>query len=215
MSSPDYTDIVRFTEAMLREHGDNYLGVGWTKDKKYAHLRYRIMLDVIRPAGRGPVQLLDFGCGASHLYEYIVVQGISGIDYSGLDLSASFLDLSRKKHPHITYYQADLMDSRVVIPTFDYIVMNGIFTYKGTLSHDAMLEYWCTLIQRVFRFARVGLAFNVTSKYVDWEREDLFHLPLEAMASLVTQHLSRNIVIRHDYGLYEYTVYVYREPVLA
>jgi hypothetical protein len=78
-----------------------------------------------------------------------------------------------------------------------------------------MLEYWCTLIQRVFRFARVGLAFNVTSKYVDWEREDLFHLPLEAMASLVTQHLSRNIVIRHDYGLYEYTVYVYREPVLA
>jgi hypothetical protein len=30
------------------------------------------------------------------------------------------------------------------------------------------------------------------------------------MASFVAERLSRDFVIRHDYGLYEYTTYVYR-----
>ncbi len=52
------------------------------------------------------------------------------------------------------------------------------------------------------------------SKQVDWERDDLFHLPLDQMADFVCGNLSRNFVIRNDYGLYEYTTYVYREPAL-
>lgn len=214
MSSIDYMSIVRMHEVLLDKHGDNYLGVGWTKGKQYADLRYKIMLGVIRPAPNVPVQLLDFGCGASHLYEYIVSTGIPGIQYSGLDLSPKYVSLSRSKHPHITYYQSDLMNPDVTIPFFDYIIINGVFTGKGSLSHSDMFEYWQTLVPRVFHFARVGIAFNVMSKYVEWERDDLFYLPLDVVASTVNGKLSRHFVIRHDYVLYEYTVYVYKEPVL-
>jgi hypothetical protein len=48
------------------------------------------------------------------------------------------------------------------------------------------------------------------SKHVDWEREDLFHLPFDRLTSFLTNRLSRHFVIRHDYGLYEYTTYVYK-----
>ena len=48
------------------------------------------------------------------------------------------------------------------------------------------------------------------SKHVDWERDDLFHLPFDDLARWLVASVSRNIVIRADYGLYEYTVYVYR-----
>jgi hypothetical protein len=48
------------------------------------------------------------------------------------------------------------------------------------------------------------------SKQVEWERDDLFHLPFDVMASFLAERLSRRFVIRHDYGLYEYTTYVYR-----
>jgi hypothetical protein len=212
MSGNSYDGIVRYAESMLDKHGDNYLGVGWTKDPRHAALRYRIMLDMIRPTS-APVELLDFGCGASHLYEYIVSHGIPNLRYSGLDLSPKFLALSRRKHPEVTYFERDLMDAGVTIPTFDYIVMNGLFTYKGALSQDAMLDYWRTLVERAFGFARVGLAFNAMTKYLDWERDDLFHLPIDTMASLVTEKLSRHFTIRHDYGLFEYTVYVYREAI--
>jgi SAM-dependent methyltransferase len=212
MGSADSAINVRYCEAMLEEHGDNYLGVGWTKDARYAALRYQIMLDMIRPTNV-PVELLDFGCGTSHLYEYIVSRSIRNINYSGLDLSSKMLEVSRRKHPGVTYYQEDVMDSRVTLPTFDYAVVNGIFTYKGPLSQERMLDYWQALVQRVFGLVRIGLAFNAMSKYVEWERDDLFHLPLETMASLVSQKLSRQFTVRHDYGLHEYTVYVYREPV--
>jgi hypothetical protein len=38
----------------------------------------------------------------------------------------------------------------------------------------------------------------------------LFHLPFDTLASFLTSELTRNFVFRNDYGLYEYTAYVYR-----
>ena len=69
------------------------------------------------------------------------------------------------------------------------------------------------MLKKVFPLAKRGIAFNVMSKQVDWERNDLFHLSLDEMSSFVTKHLSRHFVVRNDYGLYEYTVYLYHEPV--
>jgi hypothetical protein len=62
----------------------------------------------------------------------------------------------------------------------------------------------------IFPFVGKGLAFNVMSKHVDWERDDLFHLPLDVLADFLTKNLTRNYIIRNDYGRYAYTVYVYR-----
>jgi hypothetical protein len=46
---------------------------------------------------------------------------------------------------------------------------------------------------------------------VDWERDDLFHLPFHTMADFVRGELSHHFLFRQDYGLHEYTTYVYRE----
>ena len=75
-----------------------------------------------------------------------------------------------------------------------------------------MAAYALDLLAACFDAARVGIAFNVMSKRVDWEREDLFHWGFDEMAEAIAGRLSRHIRIRADYGLYEYTVYVYREP---
>ena len=45
-------------------------------------------------------------------------------------------------------------------------------------------------------------------------RDDLFHLPLDLLAEFLDTLLSRHFVIRNDYGLYEYTVYVYHDCIL-
>lgn len=214
MNDKPYLSIVRDVEAFLERHGDSYLGVGWTKRPEYAALRYRIMLEVIRPGSARPVSLLDFGCGAAHLLEYIKAEGLQGIDYSGLDLSNRFLALSRGKHPGVDFHQVDLLDPAATLPSFDYVVMNGIFTYRGGLDHEAMWRYCQALLLRVAKVARVGFAFNVMTKYLDWERDDLFHLPLDTMARFVADNISRAFTVRHDYGLYEYTVYVYHRALV-
>jgi hypothetical protein len=104
-----------------------------------------------------------------------------------------------------------LRDGSAALPMFDYVIMNGVINLKVSASFDRMLAYWKALVGAVYPNARIGPAFNVMSKQVDWERDDLFHLPFDMLADFLTREINRHFVIRHDYGLYEYTVYVYRE----
>ena len=210
-SANQYRRLVDAAEGWLAEHGDDYRGAGWTKSQTNTDTRHRVMLEIADPSPRQPVELLDLGCGTSQFYEYIIRQGRAGeVRYSGLDLSSVLLERARSKFPHITYYHVDLLEGPDTLPSFDYVVINGIFTFKDGLSHAAMLDFWRVFIERAFVHARRGLAFNAMSTEVEWQRDDLFHLPFDVMASFVAERLSRNFVIRHDYGLYEYTTYVYR-----
>jgi SAM-dependent methyltransferase len=211
--SKKYIEIVEHYESCLAMHGDSHLGVDWPKAQD-AETRYRVMLELI-PAPRHSqarvtnVKLLDFGCGASHLYEHIVTKGVTGIEYVGLDLSPKFVELSRKKFPQNHYICADILEEPDAVPASDYIVMNGVFNEKRELTFDEMLSYLERMLSAVFAKAERGIAFNVMSKHVEWEREDLFHLPFDTLARILIRSLTRNFVIRNDYGLYEYTTYVY------
>ena len=74
-----------------------------------------------------------------------------------------------------------------------------------------MKEYYEALVEKLYSICSYGIAFNVMSKDVDWEREDLFHLPLNDLSDFLTKKIGRNFVVRYDYGLYEYSVYVYKD----
>ena len=92
--------------------------------------------------------------------------------------------------------------------------MNGVFTEKQDLSFSEMFEYLQDVVRTVFTKARVGIAFNVMSKHVDWERPDLFHVPFDVLRSFLVKNVSRHFVFRQDYGLFEYTTYVYRSRMV-
>ena len=116
------------------------------------------------------------------------------------------------KFPGTHFIQMDVLEEGEAPGYFDYIIMNGVFTEKQQLSFDEMWNYVQAMLVKIFPFAGKGLAFNVMSKHVDWERKDLFHLPMDLLASFLAKRISRNFVFRNDYGLYEYTCYVYKEP---
>lgn len=205
-----YIDIVTHYERCFAKHGDTHLGVDWPK-KEHVDLRYRIMLEVIKGADAEKITLLDFGCGASHLYDYIKRKKLSNVNYSGLDLSAQFIKLCKQKYPNNIYYCTDILANDADIPNFDYIILNGVFTEKQNLSYEDMFTYCKQMLTALFQKTNKGMAFNFMSKAVDWERDDLFHLSTDLLIDFLTKNLSRHFVIRNDYGLYEYTVYLYRK----
>lgn len=161
-----------------------------------------------------PVSLLDFGCGSSHLYGYMREQKVKNIRYSGLDIAERFLSLAKKKFPKNRYYHLDILKQPIPhnFPKFDYVVMNGVFTVKANLKHPEMLAHFKKMVKKVFPLCRKGIAFNVMSKHVDWERDDLFHLQFDDCAKFLRKEVSPHFVFRNDYGLYEYTVYVFKKP---
>jgi SAM-dependent methyltransferase len=211
MNPKQYLEIIAHLETCLDQFGDTPQGVDWPKAED-VDTRHRVMLGVVQPGLQARTSILDFGCGLSHFYDFLQRNKIDWVDYTGLDISEKYIARSREKYPHNPYYCVDILEDAGKLPQFDYVVMNGVFTEKVTLSHEAMFDYFQRLVKRVFELARLGIAFNVMSKQVDWEREDLFHLPLDDLAWFLKRELTRYFVIRSDYGLYEYTVYVYRQP---
>lgn len=209
-SQPPHAGIVAHYEACLARHGDTHRGVDWPSAEDAA-VRYRVMLDVVREPPQTRVSLLDFGCGAAHLLDHLRTGGIDHIDYIGLDLSEAFVALCRSKYPDVRFLRHDVLDGAGALPDVDYAVMNGVFTERVDLSQAAMTEYMMAVLRALWPRVRHGMAFNVMSAHVDWQRDDLFHLGFDTLAALLTREFGRHFVLRNDYGLYEYTAYVYRE----
>ena len=199
-----YKDIVDHYENCYKQHGDSHLGVDWP-DKADADTRYRIMTEGVEYCGGDSI--LDFGCGLAHYYEYLVKQD-KNYYYEGLELSKPMFNRCIQKHPLTTFYNTDIVQEQWTLPKLDCAVMNGVFTEKLTLSHDEMFEYMTNLVSLVFNNVNKGIMFNVMSKQVDYERDDLFHLSVDKLSWFIKDQLSRKFVIRHDYDLWDYTVYI-------
>lgn len=205
-----YQEIVKHYEDCFSKHGDSPAGVDWPNLNDLLK-RYEVMLGLIRETNE-QINLLDFGCGTAMLKTYADNSYHKNqILYSGLDIGKSFAEFSRKKFPETPIYHLDILKESDALPDFDYTVMNGVFTEKRSLSYDEMFSYMCDVLRIVFAKSKKGIAFNVMSKAVDWERDDLFHVPADQLIGFMTKELSRHFVIRNDYGLYEYTVYLYHQ----
>jgi hypothetical protein len=204
-----YLEIVEHYESCLEQHGDSHLGVDWPRESDI-NTRFNVMLDVVGDDPSEKISLLDFGCGLSHLLDYIQTKNLSKIQYSGLDLSSKFTDFSKEKHLNNTFYYIDILTDSMKLPEFDYIIMNGVFTQKRDLTFEEMFDYFKKLISAVSEKAKKGIAFNVMSKQVDWEKDGSFHLSFDLLADFLTQQISKDFTFRHNYGLYEYTTYVYK-----
>ena len=131
------------------------------------------------------------------------------IVYSGLDINEKFYDHCIKKYPEVNFFLKDI-NINDEIPNFDYIVCNGTFTEKRDLSYEEMFDFMSNTLKTLWSKTNKGIAFNVMSKLVDWERDDLFHVSMDEIGLFLKNNLSKNFVIRNDYKLYEYTIYVYK-----
>ncbi len=206
-----YLKIAKHYEKCFQLHGDNHKGMDWPIADDVPK-RYELMLQLIKESST-TIDLLDFGCGTAHMLDYLQQRASSNtnIRYAGADISAKFIEIAKKKFPEQEFYHVDLLKGKdYSLPIFDYIVMNGVFTEKRDLTFDEMWFFFRSLLSKVFSHAKKGVAFNVMSKAVDWERDDLFHLSTDLLIEYLTKNLSRNFILRNDYGLYEYTVYLYK-----
>ncbi|MEO6872394.1 MAG: class I SAM-dependent methyltransferase [Chthoniobacterales bacterium] len=203
-------------EDLYQEHGDTNRGLGYPKNEGF-DARYQVYLDIVPPKnGQSHYTLLDVGCGTGRLLDLIEASNRGDISYRGVDLSPVLVEAARKKHPQSDILCGDPFDlSELWEARPDYIVFGGIFTCRLQMSETDFTAYMLRLLRLAFRGCRRGVAFNVMSQHVDWQRDDLFHVPFDRMADLLQAHFSRHYLFRADYGLYEYTVYLYPKATLG
>lgn len=203
--------IVRHYEACLAKHGATPRGADWPNGADLA-ARFGVMLELL-PEGGKPPDLLDLGCGPGLVLDYLAATGgVDRVRYHGIDLSDRMIDVARARWPMHEFSCRDILTAPLPEQSVDVVIMNGVLTERLTLSVQVMTALAESLIVAAFRVARIGIAFNVMNAHVDWQRNDLFHWPFDALAGFLQREVSRNYEFRADYGLYEYTCLVRRRP---
>ena len=160
-----------------------------------------------------PFSILDIGCGPGFAIAYLEEKyGNDFSGYLGIDISPPLLAAARQAFPTYTFEQRDIIAEPLAGQSHDHVIINGVITAKFGLAHARMEDFAGQLLAAAWGPARVSLSFNVMSPHVDWTRDDLFHWPLDSAMAFCVKNLSRHVNILADYGLYEYTVQVFREP---
>ncbi len=207
----DYKIISQHYENCLEKNGTNYKGLDWPNFEDL-QTRYKVMVDLFNfKSAKDNFSVLDLGCGYGEIIEFLKKNNLENkIDYYGIDLSEKMIESAKKKYPGKNFKCQDILLNPLPDNNFDYIIMNGLFTEKRELSYDYMWEFFQNFIETVFKSCKIGIAFNVMSHHVDWQRDDLFHLPFDELANFLCKKISRNFIFRADYKLYEYTTYVFK-----
>jgi len=198
-------------DRMLLSYGDTARGANWPNETDRC-TRFDVMLDVIEAAPEAYIVLCDLGCGTGELLARIRKRGLCNVTYIGIDRSAVALSYARDKFPDATFIEMDVNSSDADLSRIacDYLVADGLFTVKWEMTHAQMWSFLKSTIRRVWPLVRRGIAFNVMSKIVDWERDDLFHLAMDDAARFLHELAGRRVRFRADYGLFEYTAFAHK-----
>ncbi len=195
--------LYRHYETRFEEHGYSYKTLGWGSVETQ-QLRFQVLADIADLTG---CSVCDVGCGFGDLYAYLAGR-FGTVTYHGIDLSQVLLDEGAKRHPTATFERRDLLTAPFPAGRFDYVMASGLLNFK----QENHLDYLTKMVATLFNACSQGLAINFLSSYVDYELEKDFHFAPEA-AFTMARKLTRWVTLRHNYPLYEFTLYLYRDSV--
>lgn len=205
LSAGDASHIKKFYKNEFTIHGDSHSSVRYAS-KESQWKRYDILAQIGNLENKS---ILDYGCGTGHLLEYLNEKAIGIKDYIGVDILPEFLQVAKKKFPSATFLESLNDYNR----PFDFGIVSG--TFNDTLSDNR--NFWQQAISELFKGCREGVAFNLMSKYVDYENPNLYYESPNYVLDFVKRNLSPFVTLRHDYLCkadsvpYEFSVYVYKK----
>ncbi len=96
----------------------------------------------------------------------------------------------------------------------DYGIASGIFNVRLGHSDSEWQNYLERTLDVLDRTSRRGFGFNCLTSYSDRERmrDYLYYANPGALFDLCKRRYSRNVALLHDYGLYEFTILVRKNP---
>jgi cyclopropane fatty-acyl-phospholipid synthase-like methyltransferase len=206
-----YKNIYKHYETCLVKNGDSHLGVDWPNYQDMIK-RYKIMLNILNYFDiNKEYSLLDFGAGCGEMYNFIKNNKYN-FDYTALDISDKFCNIITKKFPDTKVINIDILKEELV-DNYDIIVLNGVFTEKRDLNDTEMWDFFTKMLEKIWKNVNIGISFNIMTPIVDFKNDKLFYLSFDKLGKFLSENLSTNYIINHSYGLWDYTVYVFKNPL--
>lgn len=163
----------------------------------------RIRLDILADAADyAHSTVLDVGCGFGDFHGVLTRRGIPHA-YTGLDISAAFIEIARARYPDARFAVADV--EHADLARSDYVIASGLFFLQPA-------DFICAVVPRLFAAARRALIFNMLSTGAS--RADVSEWNMHEPGGVLTELLrvSPWVAVWCDYLADDFTVRLSHEP---
>ncbi len=190
-----------FYDARVTSYGLSPSTVGW-KDFAQQELRFDILTSDIDLNGK---KVVDIGCGFGDLANYLDSKGINVEEYIGVEVSKKMLEIAKKNtltKLNAKYMNANIFKDPMNI-TVDFALMSGLLNLRQ--STNSATEILQSFLLKIRPIVTQGLVFNLLTDEVDFEQPHHLHYN-PSTAQLIVRDFFKDVYIKKDYGLYEFTV---------
>lgn len=183
-----------------------------SESQAHKELRYKILSKLFK--NEKIIQVHDVGMGLASFYVYLNNNFPNQvIEYSGSDILIEYVKEVKNKYDNIKIYHRDLAEEAGK-EKYDYLIMSGLFHQR----RDSILSDWekfaQAIIRNTFLMCNKAIAFNFITPFVDFYQTDVYYCNLPKLLNFINDDLSRFFVLHHNYALFEFTVFVYREEYI-
>ena len=198
------TDIEKYYTQKIKSYGKTAKGVDWngheSQTKRFQKL-YEKVFGNHRISSIG-----DLGCGYGALAEFVQSTDPTPRKYYGYDISHEMISRCAQ-HPSRIFKH--IVDSSQV-DHLDYYILSGVFNVKLNCDKEKWEQYIFETLKNIDHYSSQGFAFNMLTSYSDSEkmRDNLYYASPEKVFQFCMKNFSNQVCLSHDYGLYEFTVYV-------
>lgn len=200
----------RYFNEKISAHGAVPQGVDYNGAEAQS-TRFQQLVKVIDPSQR--FDIIDYGCGYGGLLTYLQTTGWV-FQYQGYDMLEKMIRAARDAHRDAA--NADFTASENELHPSDYVIAGAIFNNKFEAPVDAWREHTLRVLDKLNAWCKRGLAFNMLSGYSDVDRmalrPDLYFADPLFYFDYCKRNFSRDVALLHDYGLYDFTIVVRKQP---
>lgn len=199
-------------ERIYRELFNKYAGTTMAvSSESLAHknLRFEQISSIIEDKENFTVH--DVGMGIADLYVFLKEKfNNKPFSYSGTEILDEYVINARKRFPDIEFYHRDLAEE-ISTDSYDWVLASGVFHQRRESTIREWEKFSQNLISNAFKMSNKGLAFNFISPFVDYYQTEIYYCNLPKLLNFINDELSRFFTIKHNYALFEFTVYIYKE----
>jgi ubiquinone/menaquinone biosynthesis C-methylase UbiE len=198
-SDEDSFRIKKFYSDLIDKHGSNNpYSLNWSSEYNQI-IRFAILSQVGLFENKS---ILDVGCGLGHLHAHLK-KVCKNFSYTGIDIVPKMISEAKKKYPDVDFRAVDFNEFEC--PQYDFILSSGALSFKIKNWEKIYLE----MIKRMFKYARLGIAFNALdkTKHVD---DETFAAYSPTKIYEFCASLTEKLILRHDYLPHDFTVYLYK-----
>lgn len=151
----------------------------------------------------------DLGCGLGDFAGFLRINGYKNIGYRGYDHNLQMIEqcILSNDSDQLNFFRITAAEEMHVS---DYTIASGIFNLK----FDKVDSEWRANIESTLHILNSksirGFGFNILSSFSDkeYQREELFYADPGYFLNYCLEHFSRDVILSHGYGQYDFTINV-------